>query len=314
MPTCQELQSVDLAKHGLGMSPEAPLEVLACSAERRIYPAGVVCHTLTSGLPAGSICAIAPKLGIVSPELLFLQMAPRLTFAQLVALGMELCGSYGLVPGSSDGFERRLAVTSVGRMSAFLVLCDGMHGVVRAREALPWVIEGSRSPMETTLTLLLTLGRRRGGARLPVPTLSRCARSEDSCHAASSQERHDIDLAWREQGLAVVFDGDLEHSVDTRCEHGAERAKDLRAMGWKVVVVAPDQVTDDEKLSLLNRQIARLLGRRRPRFDEGFVMRRAALRDELMAVGATGGVGAARMSTSLTSPEALLEVPGPHAS
>lgn len=57
--------------------------------------------------PSRSFYKIAQDLYISTPEATFLQLGKELSLIQLIAVGYELCGSYGLSVQSSSGFLRR---------------------------------------------------------------------------------------------------------------------------------------------------------------------------------------------------------------
>lgn len=281
-PTNEELQAVDLHSYRLSVSPVRPLDILTCSPKARLYTKTVCSHSFSAPLPAGSICRLGSDVCIVSPELLFLRMAPKLSFAQRIALGMELCGRYGVIPGDETGFVKRPPVTSVKKIEAYLGRCHGLYGVGPAREALPWVLDNSRSPMESVLAILLTIGRRRGGCHLPLPKLNYTVRPEGDQRRLVRQDHFDIDLAWPERMLAVEYNSDDYHEGDDKRRSDAGRDNGLEALGWTVVSVTSDQVMDDGKLTVLSRQIASLLNWHDLTMSDAFVKRRAALRGELM--------------------------------
>lgn len=57
--------------------------------------------------PSRSFYKIAQDLYISTPEATFLQLGKELSLIQLITVGYELCGSYGLSVQSSSGFLRR---------------------------------------------------------------------------------------------------------------------------------------------------------------------------------------------------------------
>lgn len=57
--------------------------------------------------PSRSFYKIARNLYISTPEATFLQLGNELSLIQLITIGYELCGSYGLSAQSSSGFLRR---------------------------------------------------------------------------------------------------------------------------------------------------------------------------------------------------------------
>lgn len=101
------------------------------------------------------------SLCVVSPEVLFLEMAAQLSGIELVKLGYELCGVYSLpmsqpnYAGTPRGYSRRKALTSVARLTAHVASQSNNRSVKKARWALRYVLDGSASPRETELSMLM---------------------------------------------------------------------------------------------------------------------------------------------------------------
>ena len=109
------------------------------------------------------------SLCVVSPEVLFLEMAAQLSGIELVKLGYELCGVYSLpmsqpnYAGTPRGYSRRKALTSVARLTAHVASQSNNRSVKKARWALRYVLDGSASPRETELSMLMVLPRKWAG-------------------------------------------------------------------------------------------------------------------------------------------------------
>ena len=79
------------------------------------------------------------SLCVVSPEVLFLEMAAQLSGIELVKLGYELCGVYSLpmsqpnYAGTPRGYSRRKALTSVARLTAHVASQNKNRSVKKAR-------------------------------------------------------------------------------------------------------------------------------------------------------------------------------------
>ncbi|MCL1895345.1 MAG: hypothetical protein FWG03_02225 [Clostridiales bacterium] len=117
-------------------------------------------------------------LMVSSPEFCFLQMAGQLTLAKLIELGYELCGVYSM-PNADDknvperGFYNRQPLTSIKKLKAFLDSMPGVKGRKKAMRALRYLRDGSASPMETKLAILLTLPYMLGGYGFSLPEMNK---------------------------------------------------------------------------------------------------------------------------------------------
>lgn len=172
VPKMQEIRSVDFSSLGIVTDP---VVLIAKDARARRIVKGVRFRVWSECVTSGSFVKVSHGVFVASPEACFAQMAGELSFEQLVKLGMELCGSYALSSRADAGFLFREPLTSVRRLRCYLEKASGMNGAKRARASLSYVLDGSASPAETNLVMLLCLSTRRGGYGLPLPSRRRAS-------------------------------------------------------------------------------------------------------------------------------------------
>ena len=85
------LKTFNRAYSGFG---GAPFDLLVPSTGLRRSTSELIAHSCEYELPSNSFWKLKDSLYVVSPELCFVQMAQQLSIAQLVELGINLCGSY----------------------------------------------------------------------------------------------------------------------------------------------------------------------------------------------------------------------------
>ena len=119
---------------------------------------------------------------------------------------------------------------------------------------LPWVVEHSRSPMETSLTLMLSLPVECGGYGLPQPQLN-------VTPERFGEHEVEADLLWEDAKLVVEYDSEEFHASKGRDKIDADiiRANKMRAAGYTVLEVTPGIAMDARRMDTLARQIAKLL-------------------------------------------------------
>lgn len=134
---------------------------------------------LSRSLPAESIFSLDPSLAISSPELTIMQLAEKLDLVDLSLVIMELCGRYTLLPERDGSLSRERGfascaypATSCARIAEFIKRADMRRHRNKLEIALACCSDNSASPMETALTLMLTLPPELGGFGLPVPILN----------------------------------------------------------------------------------------------------------------------------------------------
>jgi len=282
-----------------GLRP--PVHVLLDRQTGRREPAQVRQHVCSLDLPAGSFVELGGGLWVCSPELVFLQMASSLSLIELILLGFELCGTYSLLPHEEEqghasprmddldvsdprrrGFNNRPPLTSVERIKAFLARTPGMKGGVKAARALRYVIDGSASPMESKLAMLLTLPYGLGGFGFPQPALNHRIVPTRYDRRGAGQRHYVCDLYWPERGVAVEYDSDLAHATSERLAADAVRRNALALLGVTSYTVGRKQINDAREMNRIAFILARALGRRLRPPKKSFSARQYVLRRTLL--------------------------------
>ena len=268
--------------------PSKPIHVIVFDEKMRRPSQRVVSHKWTTGLPQGAFHGWG-SFRVSSPEFLFLQMASELTVVQLVALGCELCGTYILVPkdtvlpSSFDDYPERVSpLTSIDRIKAFLDDAGPAHGVKKARRALKYVAEGSRSPMETKTYMQLCLPVALGGYGLPKAELNSEIKLDEETRVIASFHSYWGDVCWPKKMLDVEYNGDV-HSGVAKMRRDAARKLAVERMGWRVIVVTCLQVFEIDKFEVVAKEVAAHLGHRLRPNTLGETYARWALHAELDA-------------------------------
>jgi len=115
---------------------------------------GEAIHLCEHALPDG---AVLQRFGewVASPELVFLQLAGRLTLPETILLGLQLCAH---PPGNPEA-----AITTKENIAAFLGKTAGHKGHKQAAKAARHLENGSASVMESLAYMILTLPHTLGG-------------------------------------------------------------------------------------------------------------------------------------------------------
>lgn len=155
---------------------------------------------------------------------------------------MEICGTYARSPHPEGGFHKRPA-------------CDFAHnhgcGARRARQALGRVMAGSRSPMETVVTLLLTLPQELSGCGLPQLRLNLRVEIPPDLQVALGKPYLVVCPCWPSLLLIVEYDSCDHHSGAHEVDGDDARNEGLRNVGWMVRSVTSGILLDDALLATL---------------------------------------------------------------
>ncbi len=158
---------------------------------------------------------------------------------------------------------------------------EGMRGVKALRHAIQFVIEGSASPLETKLLLIECLPPRYGGESWPVPLVNARIDFTEEARCLSGTRYAIGDQVWAERKVVVEVNGEAFHADRQGFKVGHGRTAALEAMGYEVVEINYDQMSDplklEARLAVLAKKIRLPLQKRTVRFLE----RREALLAEL---------------------------------
>lgn len=178
-------------RKAIGYKLNTPLDFVVTRVGARGENSTYNARVCGTSLPPHSFRQLSKGVFIVSPELLFLQMArEERSIHVIAAFGCELTGAYSLLPRGLVSLRRQLdgrdphdtswftidtllgaegyiecaPCTTYERLSKYLhALPPHTRGARRALKALRWVKDGSRSPMETVSSLQLRMPRLWGG-------------------------------------------------------------------------------------------------------------------------------------------------------
>lgn len=183
----------------------------------------------------------------------------RLVAATVVAC--EFAGTYRLGVGSGSTAYRAPRIMEAAGLGRFTEEAGKSQGTLRARRAGELMLEGSASPMETVLALMLTLPVDFGGYGLEKPLLNQAIDVRHLKGTLSDRDEVVPDFLWPAQRVALEYDSDEFHvrRGKGQLKRDATRANILTAMGYRVFRVTPQTVRSLPGLSLLARQIARAL-------------------------------------------------------
>jgi hypothetical protein len=184
------------------------------------------------------------------------------------------------------GFRKDLPLTSVADLKSYVTKAVGLHGRKNAIKAIRFIVDGSASPMETILTMLLTLPYRLGGYGFPKPLLNYPIDVSYKVKNAENKTTLYCDLYWPDKRVAVEYDSDMFHSGLDRHEKDIIRYNALISQGVKAVSVTKKQIFDITRMREISGVLAKLLGKRFHYPEVEFTFRHAALYDLLLSSAA----------------------------
>ena len=228
---------------------------------------------------------------VSTPEFCFLQMASQLTLVQLIMLGYELCGTYSLpnqseLPVAAPGFYKRQPLTSKKKLSALLANMPNIAGHQKATRALQYIQDGSASPMETRLAILLCLPSKMGGYGFALPNFNVRIDLPIAAQREIGKAFLVCDLFWPETKVAVEYDSNLYHTGAKRIADDSKRRLYLRLTGIMITSVTNDQIISNAGIEAISAVLAIDMGRRTRPHNRIFLAAREELRRQLFTYSA----------------------------
>jgi len=264
-----------------------PVHILLSSQEYRRESIVAIQHVFSAETPIGCFMNIGKRFVVSSPEFCFLQMANEIELLELIELGFELCGDYSLpLPNDEQkperGFYNRPSLTNTKKIGAFLEGMTSTKGHRKAVRALKYLQDGSASPMETKLAMLLTLPHKLGGYGFDLPELNSRVSLSKIAKRHFSKDYYVCDLLWPDTKTAVEYDSDLFHTGSERIANDSKRRNVLTSIGVDVLTVTRQQLYSIPELEKVARILAKYLGKRLRHENGNFATAHQKLRRQLL--------------------------------
>lgn len=198
-------------------------------------------------------------------------------------LACEFAGTYRLGTGGEAVRYRVAPIMSCEGLGYMAATAGNTTATSRARKVAGLAFDGSASPMETALALLLTLPVDYGGFGLPRPLLNASVDVSEHRGMLADRDRVTPDFLWPSERVALEYDSEEFHGGDEESMGGdAIRANILTACGYRVFRATLQTTRSLAGVELLSRQLARALGVVLEIPDEIRALRRRRLYAELM--------------------------------
>lgn len=244
----------------------SPLHVMVDTQAKRLRSHDVMAHSCNASLPPRSFCTLDADGYLASPELTLAQHANTVSFPHLLLDMHAWCGTYAIDADDTRGFANREAITSAQRLAAFARNAPHLQGSRTLRRALPYLANGSASPRETVLSLLLCLPRTQGGYGLPTPLLNTKVAVPPKLRPRVEKDWYMPDLYWPAHRVAMEYNSTAFHTGARNIANDSKRTKDFAVLGIELITVTAQEIQSQELSDRVARRAAVLMGKRlRPR-------------------------------------------------
>lgn len=196
------------------ITADEPLELAVFDRSHRTMRKKLRTRELPRSLPEDALVQVDPSLYFVCPELIVLQMTARLDIPQLVQLIMELCGRYALAPTESIQGRSQYQippVTTINRIERYASLVRARGGAKKLQQALGLALEGSASPGETKVAMMMSFPPELGGYGFPKPMLNASVTVPESELGRVAGDRYELDAFWQDAHTDLEYESTEYH-------------------------------------------------------------------------------------------------------
>lgn len=236
---------------------------------------GARTHVRSTPLPERSFYRLDDNTYVASPELCLMQLASKLSEPQVTKLALEMCGTYAIDPfiasgmfdlpdplDDSPGMCKRPPLTSAAKLEAYAKRLFAPNSRARGVHYLRYVLDGSASPRETALCMLLCMPPRYGGYGFALPELNKRIELTLSEQYMVGARYFVCDLYWPHRRVGVEYDSRMHHAAPEKQERDAARRNMLQYKGVQVITATRMQVSKNGEFDKLAWQIGRAIGKR----------------------------------------------------
>ena len=199
-------EGVARAEELLGVSLARPVGLLTAASRRPRSTADHRFSVCSLPLTRDAFLPIGEGLYICSPPFAYLRtLAQGASDVEALLLGFELCGTYRtLGPSDATSYDEP-ALASVRELRSFVARNRSLNGAARTMRIIDHLSDGSASPRETQLALLLGLPCSRGGGGLGMPQMNREVPASRQAQLMSGRRSFRCDLSWPNSRLDVEY-------------------------------------------------------------------------------------------------------------
>lgn len=270
----------DMARRGINSKPYH----LLVDGKRGYNPRpDIHCTACHRPLPPRSLIKVEKTFWTTGPELTLIELCAdvNLNDLELIQIFYELCGTY-VLDNSWDGLTNTdIALTSSSKVARLIASIHRVAGIARARKLIKYVHDGSNSPMETALAMLVSLPTRMGGLGLGPIAMNHPV-------ATPVGLRH-VDIVFPKHRVGLEYQGKQFHSIE-QAGRDARRQNKIVGSGYTILNVWYDDLVIDHLFQQFVTDLFRALEHRQRIRAQGFDTSQKLLRMQLMpAIEKFGG-------------------------
>lgn len=260
--------------------PEAALEtidVLVSTSACRRSGFGLLSHVWSHPISANGLIELERGIYVCDVALCVQQIASMLDEPELIECLFELCGKYSLPSQPDEPYRERPPLVTTEALNCHVERAPGQWGINRLRNALRYVQNGVRSPMETALLIPIVGPRRLGGLNIKTVQAAQRVEVVGCARGLTRRSYFECDALLPKSRTDLEYDG-IIHEDAEQAAIDTERANAMMAMGYNVMNVNRHALFDPLAFRRLMLAIMQREGRRIDRLPPEFYQKQENLR------------------------------------
>lgn len=209
------------------------------------------------------------KVIVAAPEVALLQLTKTFPVHRIMLLAMEICGTYALNnPVIQEGNRQKTGFVSglsqATNLKCLKNTCQSFNGSRLGNnkiynDLLNWVAEGSASPAESKLYLLLCGPRKYGFFQINKFSLNDKIKLSKKASVLCGYSKIRPDLSNKEKKIAIEYDSKQFHENIEINQNDKMRTLALMHDGWKVISIVPKEMKSYDNFTTIVKDILRLM-------------------------------------------------------
>lgn len=249
-------------------------------------------HSTHLKYPKDSFRVINDGLYIPCPEMLFYQLSQILKFSDLMLAGLELCGSFTISKDITQNLTTDInQVTSKTKIINFLNKLHAQNSHAQsiwyAKMAAHYLADGSNSPQESRLFIMLCGPRRYGGYGIKNMLLNQGVKLSNKSKKILNQNFIYPDICNKDKKIAIEYDSKEFHDNTDQNTKDKLRIDVLQRDGWRVISFVGSNTYNIDALHIMALDILNFNGQDKRIHTRNFEMKRNQLHSELYKMGET---------------------------
>ncbi len=209
-----------------------------------------------------SLSAFPFDILLASPEYTFLKASKDLPLASLAELACNLSATYYLDPTAKFKQSSRKKISSISKISEYLITANNMHGIKESLHALRYALDNSNSPMESKLAVLGILPFSLGGYSLRIPELNAIIPLNLKAANLLACESCRGDMVWQNQKVVLEYDSNLTHLSPEQHAYDKRRQTALSLSGYHLISATAEDIRNLNSLDAFFKIVRKTLGQR----------------------------------------------------